>query len=472
MSQVSKALKAVEDNVTEALQAVVNMDKSLKGDLFNVKKKIKEGIESVLGPSGLNVLTLDQKVQTDLVALKVKIEDVTKDDPTTISLIQSQLKDLGTAKSELENKLTGPDPNSIKTLTDGRETNFKNQIKTPLNAKVSAVDSAIETLGGKFNSNGALKTFDEIFKHIKEKVAEIINGDKGDKGLNGIAKAVQQYATDVYKNMRESTINDWLPKILGDKDKPVKDPIKGWLEKCVGNPRHSNGSPTTEDELRKGIKHQIKDKLEKKVYDQVKEKHNVQAKGQVAEDLGGLKTFLEEYANTLDDQLKPASDSSDANPFVSGIVGQVGDPPSQNPNNQHLTFIVEAIFVAVAAKARRAGEEIGTLLLDAGRVGTNGNKTSIAKALDDALKVAAELDGQLNNATTTPRVQPESPAKAVDTKLKEVKDEVGGQNDDDNSITSRFKKDVKKSIDDAVKELPEAVKMFDAEAEHVADNAQ
>ncbi|GBE62780.1 Extracellular matrix-binding ebh, putative [Babesia ovata] len=470
----SEAKSLVEQKVTEALEAVVAMDKSLKTDLKSVKGKIKLGIEDVI--ERLQVKELDQKVKIDLQSLKSKIEglkgEVNQSEKKNSKIVSEHLEKLENAKDELNKNGVTPIQNAEKQL----DQKFKTHIQEELNGKVQQVYSAIGALGGKFKDRTTATSIQGIFEHIKTKVGKIKGkgGKIGDNGkwadtgsaLEGIKNAVQEYVTAVGENMRESTMDDWLPKILGEDKQPVKEPIKRWMESGVGISGQLNGGITDAASLCPTIKHQIKAKLKKEVYDAVKDKHNVIPNGNVKNDLTSLKDFLLKYADAVDKQLKPVSGSGQANTFVSDIVGQVEkdkkivNQPPQKTNNDVLTFAVEAIFVAVAAKARRAAGEINSLLLDT-RVGkNNSSKKSIAEEIDDALKIAKTLHEQHNQATSksVPPGKDESPAQAVDSKLAVVRDEV-------KTLDDKFKT-VKHDLQTAVTGLPGAVKTFNSTAEH------
>ncbi|GBE59881.1 Extracellular matrix-binding ebh, putative [Babesia ovata] len=470
---------AIEQNANLALKAVVEMDASLKKDLKGVKGAIQSGIKNVI--DNLGVLTLNENVKSDLGTLRGKISDLKDKVEQPDSIVKGELDALAAKKSELDNGAV----KQIQTETNTNlEQNFKNHIQSELDRKVSAVDTAIGALGGNFTgikSADDQKKLQGIFEYIKQQVGEI-KGKEGRKGgngkwadtgsaLEGIKNAVQQYATDVFENMRESTMDDWLPKILGDSEKndPVKQPIKRWIEKGVnGNSGHSNVSPNIAKTMRLTIKDQIKKKLVSAVYEEAKSQSSFFGKttGNVENDLKELKTFLEEYAKKLDKQLEPSGDSSST--FVSEIVKEVevavkNQASGQTTDKSVLTFAVEAILVAIVAKTRRAAGEIQSLLLGT-RVGdkkNGGSKTSIAKALDNALKTARELHGQLTVATETPKglpVQPESPAQAVDKRLEAVRDMVTDE------IAGTFTSKVKQPLADAVSQLPNAVDTFNTNA--------
>ncbi|GBE60008.1 hypothetical protein, conserved [Babesia ovata] len=465
-----QAKEAVEQNVKSALKAVVAMDGDLKMDLMTVREEIKKGIKEVIERLGVN--DLGDKVKSDLVTLRDRISDLTNGDYKVSALVSGQLEALKQKRQNELDKIAG-DNGTIKTLTKGLDAKFEEQIQTPLNSAVSAVGTAIGALGGKFADADEKTSIKGIFGYIQRKVGEIKgkagsndgNGKWTDTGsaIKGVACAVREYVTDVFANMGNSkTIDDWLEKILGKTDKvkeSVKQPIKRWFEKYIeDNTEHLISSSNTAETMRLIIKEQTKRKLKEGVYNTVSGPNSVKANGQVAEDLRQLKKFLIAYADKLDEQLKPGGD---ANNFVSGIVGQVGDPPGQNADNNFLTFAVEAILVTIAAKARRAAGEIESLLLGP-RVGTNGsnNKKSIAEEIDNALKIARDLHSQLDDASTRPGIppgQPGSPAQAVDTAIGGVKTEV-------QELHTKFTQ-VKKQLQEAVDKLPQAVTNFNDTAE-------
>ncbi|GBE62971.1 Extracellular matrix-binding ebh, putative [Babesia ovata] len=190
LKAATAAKKAVEQNVTAALQAVVKMDESLKKDLKGVKDKIKLGIAEVI--KKLEVEKLGDKVKIDLESLRDKIEKLNNGD----ELVTDNLAALAeTKKSTLDEKAE-----AIKTSESQLEGKFTKFIQQPLNSKVEEVYTAIGTLGGRFGlDEDDKKKLEKIFGNIHSKVAEIKGTagkswtNEGGKGLDGINSKVQHY---------------------------------------------------------------------------------------------------------------------------------------------------------------------------------------------------------------------------------------------------------------------------------------
>ncbi|GBE60986.1 Mitochondrial ornithine transporter, putative [Babesia ovata] len=158
------------------------METDLKKDLKKVKDKIKGGIDGVL--RSMNVLTLDGFVKSDLKTLKGKISELgngLEGDGKSNELVKDKLEALAKEKRTLYD-IAG-ERGKIITETDGLGEKFKTVIQQPLDEKAKAVDSAIGTLGGKFDLKGD-KNIHEVFGHIKEEVGKI-KGQAGSKGGNG-----------------------------------------------------------------------------------------------------------------------------------------------------------------------------------------------------------------------------------------------------------------------------------------------
>ncbi|GBE60943.1 Extracellular matrix-binding ebh, putative [Babesia ovata] len=440
LTAAQSAKKTVESKVTLALEAVVKMDESLKMDLFDVKKKIKDGIKEVINSSGLN--DLGENVKTDLVALRGKILGLKEGVDTDRSnvLLKEALSKLDTAKTKF-NEDTG----KISTETKNLESNFDTHIKTPLKEKLQQVDSAIEQLGEKFEmKNGQkAKNFAEIFKHIKDRVGEIKGNGRQKKGLDGIVARFQTYVREVGNNMKKElattgTVHAWLDSILKHNGVVVY--------------RLRNINSVNKNALHETFSNQTKEKLrDAKVYIEAERQHPIPHNGTLAERLASLKNLIEKYASVLDGTI-----NNGTNDFVTGLVGmietQVRNYGTSPPDRTHLTPTVEAVLAALTADARRTAGEINSLLL-------SGN---VAKMLDNMTTVVHGLHGQLDKATAQPVPSGDQPkagtAQAVDSRLKAVREMV------EKELTAKFT-EVKKDLQQKVQELPTAVDTFNTAAE-------
>ncbi|GBE60901.1 Extracellular matrix-binding ebh, putative [Babesia ovata] len=119
--------KAAGQNVALTLKAVVDMDKNLKRDLFNVKKQIQKGIKDVIRKLGVN--ELDEKVKIDLEKLRKNVTKLaaTVDDKRN-GIVKDEFNKLEQAKKILDDGAV----KNIQEAEKGIEQSFNDSIKTPL----------------------------------------------------------------------------------------------------------------------------------------------------------------------------------------------------------------------------------------------------------------------------------------------------------------------------------------------------
>ncbi|GBE61120.1 Extracellular matrix-binding ebh, putative [Babesia ovata] len=401
------AKKAVESQVKEALQAVVNMDKSLKRDLKSVKDKIKGGIGSVIRTLGVN--DLDKNVRQDLGELKRKIEGL---------------------------------------ATDGGE-------------KLAQVDKAIGTLGGKFTGltkDEERKSLQKILEEIHRKVAAIkgapgkTNGDGG-KGLDGINQKIgglaRAFVPGNGQNGFNARVDGWLEGVIGNKkDKPGLQAVNSWLGTYIGRIGR-NG-----DDIRETVKKQVMAQLTSQIgaaqgtFNGLK---NDIEKNKITENLAAIKQACEEFVDKLDKELA----NNKIGKFATTIAGKIEGKTTST--NSDLTTAVKSALVALCASVKQVATEVQSLGID--RFGT---------LLDEVHKTTTELHGQLEQATqkvtssgtTEPNI---SPAQAVDSRLNDVREFMSGSGN--NNITVKFNTDVTSQLKTAVTSLHQAVDTFDQEAQ-------
>ncbi|GBE61108.1 major facilitator superfamily member protein [Babesia ovata] len=473
LKAAEQAKKAVEAKVSEALEAVVNMDGDLKRDLKGVRDAIKKQIWSKI--EEFQVTKLDNLVKGDLWTLKERIEGLGKGlntDDKSQPLVKQALEDLAAQKTLLD-AITSDTNGSIPKETRNLENKFNNAIKDPLTQAVSAVDQAIGTLGKNFEPGGSNNSIEKIFEHIKDRVGAI-KGEAGDrngrgrKGVDGIVARFKEYVKGVGNNMAKQTedggtVHSWLDKILTHNGvvryrlgEFLKDNNGGKLQVKYQN----------ENGMHDPTKKQTKEKLKQaKIYDTAKtqSQFNGATSNSIAKDLTSLMKFLDAYAKTLDEEIKKGN-----NKFVTELVRAIeGDVKNGNHHSdykqENLTSTVEATLAALTADARRTAGEINSLLLNVDRSGqpTDG---SVAKFLDKTKEITDDLDSKLTQATSPPKPDPagtstESPAQAVDSRLKEVRDMVNTK------IEGTFTTEVTKDLAAAVSELPTAVDNFNQQAQ-------
>ncbi|GBE61018.1 Extracellular matrix-binding ebh [Babesia ovata] len=453
------AKKAVESEVLKALKAVVQMDKSLKMDLFNVKGKIKGGIESVI--QTLEVEKLDEKVIKDLGILRGKIEGLSTNVETSKAgsgLVGTQLQTLASKKTELDNGAV----KSIQNAENGLGQKFTDHIQSALNEKVRAVYTAIGKLGGKFNLDAVKKQkFEEIFNKIKEEVNKILNGDQPNRGLQGIANGLINSYANGFKNTFHTIVGGWAEGILGNNESgDKKKNIKQWLEQYVTERNGNGGQAVT---LLKGgqrgflwsqeIIKQIKNELQHQI-DAGKGKVEI-ANASIQKTIDSVKQGCETFAEKLDQKLRDSGIGNLANQIFQGIAKGVREGTNYKAV---IEPAIEAALLGLSATASQVANEIKSILLGTYRV----NGKSIASELDSVIGYTKKLDGQLDQATqnvSTPPTPEAGTAQAVDKKLEVVRTMVNS------TITDDFKEKVKKDLETAVRGLPTAVDAFNTEAQ-------
>ncbi|GBE61033.1 Ribosome-binding protein 1, putative [Babesia ovata] len=475
----SEAKRLVGQKVGEALEAVVQMDKSLKTDLKEVKDEIKEGIKKVI--EELKVTELDQKVKNDLKTLRKKISELGKKP----DLASSQLQELGRAKGTLE-ETTGTDGSIQKALISMDE-KFKSEIQQKLNDKVSEVDQAIERLGEKFTGLGTeeQKKLEEIFKHIHKQLGEI-RGEQGQqdereswkrkdaKGLLGIESAIQHYFNAFSGDWQfDQRVTGWTDDILGHNGLVKR--LLGWQSK----PAEQLKTELNQNGLAGGIREPLKAQIEQAVL--VFKSANADG---IQQKITQVKDACELFARRLEEKLekdvnsgvleitKKAKDALNSEKLRSTKGNLQAALAKANCNcgncrgskcldctyQTSQCVLIQAIattVVVVSSVARQVSKEVDSLMLADYRMGTGMN---IAKALDQAVKATKKLDEQLDEATQKSTDPKESPAKAVDSRLGEVRNMV------ERTITDNFKNNVKQPLADAVSQLPTAVTQFNPAA--------
>ncbi|GBE62494.1 Extracellular matrix-binding ebh, putative [Babesia ovata] len=445
--------------VGEALQAVVAMDGDLKKDLKKVKEEIKKGIKDVI--EDLNVLSLDTKVKEDLQALRGKILGLSSnvgdrsDDDSNI--VGDQLKDLKNAKMQLD-VLTDKDTGTIQMETKNLETNFKEKIQGPLNTKVQEVGTAIGELGGKFDSK--VTSIDGILGKIKGEVGKIQGKPGRDSGLEGIVKKVKELTNAFVKGRGNNSgfngrVGGWLEGVIGNgKGRPGTRDHKPGLQAVTSWLQQSKDAVT---------KHKYKesdftDQVKNKIMQQTEISHAIAAAqgkikqvvdGKVVDNLSAIVSACEEFVKELDKKITKTEIERFAPAIAKEIQRWMDGQGLQNFTQEaDLTTAVKYILVALCASVRQVGNEINSLGTD-----------KFGQILDQIKPIVDELNEQLEAATSKPTGQNESPAKAVDMRLGEVKNEVN------NNIVTKFRENVIKELKEAVRGLPGAVQEFDRQAQ-------
>ncbi|GBE60928.1 Extracellular matrix-binding ebh, putative [Babesia ovata] len=370
MSQLSKDKQDLRLKVKSALEAVVAMDESLTKDLKSVKDGIQKGIQNVI--TSLEVETLDKKVRDDLKTLKQRIEKLNEQVEPPGGLVSGQLEQLKNAEEEFNQKT-----NPITMETRNLDQNFKSAIQQPLTQAVTAVDTAIEALGGNFKDlKKDQNKISGILEHIKDKVAEIKGkggsgwDNKGGSGLEGIAYGLISCYANAFKDTFESI---YLEERNGGKSlcKTVRDHFPELFT------------------VRDGIKDAIKNELQSEINagkGQVKISN-----GEIAKSIASVKKGCETFASGLDNRLKEG---------IGNMAGQIFGRISKGINRgkeQEIKYAIEATVLGLSATTSQVANEINSILLET-RVGDK----SIAEVLDKVVKDTGYLDGQLKGAIEPP----------------------------------------------------------------------
>ncbi|GBE62992.1 Extracellular matrix-binding ebh [Babesia ovata] len=462
----SEAKSLVEQKVTEALEAVVAMDKSLKTDLKKVKDDIKIGIDHVI--KTLQVKELDTLVKNDLKTLREKIEKLNNGD----ELVTDNLAALAeTKKSTLDEKAE-----AIKTSESQLEGKFKQEIQSPLSTKVKAVDQAIERLGGKFNKGGTFNSIQEIFGHIKDKVGEIKgtagNGswdNSGGSGLDGIKSAVNTYYNAFSGEYNfEKIVNGWLQGILGKREKRVVEWFKEWTDDHVTDGRPTGkrvlGNDITFDKI---FRDKIIDHLKKQLHGEAKAAGGVVGQGKstdnITANIEAVKKGCEDFVKRIDAKLMKGQISTLLQAVRGKVVGKI--VKLKKGKDEDIDEVLKTILVALRSTSNQVSEELNSVFLNIPPDISNGDPSpgSIASILDKITPVANKLHENLEAATQQqpPGLgasgQNESPAQAVDKRLNAVRQEV-------TQLEENFKK-AKQNLEAEVAKLPDAVEAFNKSAE-------
>ncbi|GBE61177.1 Extracellular matrix-binding ebh, putative [Babesia ovata] len=445
------------------------MDSDLKRDLKSVKMEIKEGIKEVI--TFLQVTKLDGLVKDDLGELRGKIEGLGKDVESN-GLVKAQLEKLAEEKKNLET-VTGKTTGTIDKEMGQLESKFNTYIKTPLNLQVTEVDTAIGTLGGKFElRGGSEKKLEEIFKQIKEKVGEI----KGEAGM--FAPNGQWNPPGSGLDGIKSKVGNYFNAFSGEW--PFKNIVKGWIEKTI-LPHNGLVSDRINDKIFGGSR----ENSIQKMAGEIKENLGVeateagqtveQAKSGGAEDIAkriqAVKNGCENFANALDNKLKEGK-SGLVTQIKSGVLTYIKHDAkcicdcTHCKSNQECSknSLTAVILGSLSAVSRQVGNELNSLFLNIPDKPPNAEPSdgSIAKILDTITPIVDGLKRNLDDATSPnpPGGSTDSPAQAVDSKLEAVRNMV----EKDKLITT-FKSEVTKELTEAVKGLPNAVEEFDKQAQ-------
>ncbi|GBE62957.1 Extracellular matrix-binding ebh [Babesia ovata] len=432
LTAAQKAKKTVEQNVTEALQAIVQMDKSLKTDLKKVKDDIKIGIDHVI--KTLQVKELDTLVNE-------------QPDPKS-NIVGDQFKLLQEPKEKFNQ-----DTKKITEETQQLEQNFGKHIKTPLNSKVQAVTQAIGELGERFElSGGNEKKLDMIFEHIKDKVAEIKGSERDQKGLDGIVAKVKALARAFVNPGRKgfnARVGGWLEAIIGNGKGPRETGYKAglaavnsWLQQYKDAAK--KGGPG-EQALRDQVKNHIMAALNSQI-GAAQGKIGAVKEG-IKENLTAIVSACETFVKELDKKIAKTQIDHLVQQIVPNIKSWASRQSLQNFNqDDNLNTAVKYILVALCASVRQVSTEINSLGTD-----------KFGKILDAIKPVVDGLYSNLEQATNNFPSNQDGTAKAVDSKLQAVRDEVTG-------LPRKFTA-VKQDLQNAVGLLPNAVDTFNTAAE-------
>ncbi|GBE62556.1 Extracellular matrix-binding ebh, putative [Babesia ovata] len=429
---VGESRQAVARNITEALEAIVAMDTDLKKDLKSVKG--------------------------DLGTLKGKISELgngLEGDGKSNELVKDKLEALEKQKEQLE-KVTGKPTGSIHMAMGQLEGNFKTHIQKPLNLAVSAVDEAIGTLGGKFDSK---QNIAGIFEHIKSKVGEIKGTSTPKAGLEGIAAGlIHSYASGFAHNGKpgfNGIVTGWMEGTLGNNDHVLKPWLPKYVEDRNGKGRSSSEANRRRDEIisvRNGIIKSIEEKF-KEAIEQAGQKVKL-TDGKIQTTIESVKKACLHFVGELDQKLRDEGIGTLSQMIFEGIQN------ADKSGKDYLKVAVESTLLGLSATTSQVANEIDSILLGDYRI-EKGSKRSIASELDRVVDETRKLDKQLTAATATnqgtdPNV---SPAQAVDSKLAVVRKMVESQ------IENDFRTKVKQELAAAVDNLPTAVGEFNQQAQ-------
>ncbi|GBE61154.1 Extracellular matrix-binding ebh, putative [Babesia ovata] len=444
------AKKAVESEVTKALEAVVDMDKSLKEDLKSFKDEIKGGIRDVIDKSGVN--DLDTLVKSDLGRLRERIKGLRDKVKNEIgddsNIVRQQLRDLEGAKSTLHKLASKIGPESIVALTAGLDTKFTDVIQQPLKKLIDDVNTAIGALGEKFDKPDT-NTFESIFEHIRDKVGAIKGrpkvGRSNGSGLDGIVSEVKGLARAFVpgsgQNGFKARVGGWLEGVIGNgtKSKPGLQAVNTLLAEYQNA---AKGGGHDEQALRDQVKNHIMAALNSQI-GAAQGKIGAVKEG-IKENLTAIVSACEEFVSKLDEKIT----KTEIERFAPAIAGQIQGWGTRQllhtyNNVSDLRSAVKYILVALCAGVNQVATEIRVL----------GNNT-FGTILDKIKPIVDKLHNHLDLATQKSATFQPSPAQAVDGKLEDVKSEVKGLED-------TFKQKVKKELQEDVNKLDGAVRDFD-----------
>ncbi|GBE62504.1 Extracellular matrix-binding ebh, putative [Babesia ovata] len=433
------------------------MDSDLKMDLRKVKTAIQAGFKEVIDRS--EVLKLGERVKEDLEKLKRKIENLSTNVETSEAgsgLIGTQLQTLASKKTDLDNGAV----KRIQTAEQGLEGKFKTEIQQPLSQAVEKVDQAIRELGGKFDPQQGERNIEKIFGYIKTKVGEIKGSERDQKGLDGIVAKVKALANAFVNsggNGFKLRVDGWLEGIIGNgkkqgetNSKPGLAAVNSWFQQykeVVTKKRYKENDLT--DQVKNKIVQQTE--ISKAIAAAQLKFNDVRGRNDQSKITGNLKAIVdacEEFVEELDKELTNGKIDNLANPIARKIRSWMNGQSLWNGvTDVDLKCAVRYSLVALCASVRQVGNEINSLGTD-----------KFGEILDTIKPVVDGLYSNLEQATNNFPSNQDGTAKAVDSKLQAVRDEVS-------QLDSKFSQ-VKHDLEEAVKELPDAVDSFNGAAEH------
>ncbi|GBE61170.1 Extracellular matrix-binding ebh, putative [Babesia ovata] len=488
-----QAKEQVGNLVTDALEAVVRMDSDLKRDLKSVKMEIKEGIKEVI--TFLQVTKLDGLVKDDLGELRGKIEGLGKDVESN-GLVKAQLEKLAEEKKNLET-VTGKTTGTIDKEMGQLESKFNTYIKTPLNLQVTEVDTAIGTLGGKFElSGGSEKKLEEIFKQIKGKLGEI----KGEAGMFAPNGTWESNNMGSGLDGIKSKVHNYAQAFSGDR---FADIVKGWLEATIlrynGTVRRILNMKQEFDETRKdgniedfaiGMKEKLKTDVIGIATDAFQNVNIVS--GSITENIKAVQQLCNGLANALDEELYSGTKQTvkrvkdvalQKGQLVAKIQSCICECDNCNKQDCGKKAAAELILCALTSTVRQVGNELHSVFLYGDRIGQNSG-TSIAQELDTVVGVTRTLHKNLGaaQAAANGRDPPTSSnqdtnkilqsVQGIERKVKEgMKDNSRDGNINVNEVMTSYKEKKDKAATNSdgkyqmlLADIPQAMQPFTTEA--------
>ncbi|CDR97376.1 hypothetical protein BBBOND_0312790 [Babesia bigemina] len=347
LTAASEAKQKVEQRIKDALEAVKAMDADLKRDLKEVKDKIKEGIKDVM--SELKVGDLGKEVEKDLKELRERIEGLNKGD----NLVNDKVKVLKEEHEKVKEKSS-----QIKEQTEKRlDSNFESAIKTPLEKNVQAVKDAIGKLYKTINPDGGDaggKKINDIIDHIKDKVGNILNGERSaeKKGLQGIANGLMESYAGAFRRNFGGIVQGWVSDSVLMYNGVVWDSLK-W-----------QGDKTPKDVA--GIAGGVKSKLTVEIKEGEKVFQNsrsTDAGRKITQTLTEVMNACQKFADALDGKIH-RNTRGNVSPIISKVEGVSELKPARGRNSLKPA---EAVLCALSTASRQVSKEIDSILLDKSR---------------------------------------------------------------------------------------------------------